>query len=35
MCEPDNPLSVAHVYMCLGLTTWDRLTYQGLVPEAD
>lgn len=35
MCEPDNPLSVAHVYMCLGLTTWGSLTYQGLVPEAD
>lgn len=25
-------LSVVHKYMCLGLTTWDDITYQDLIP---
>lgn len=27
-----NVCTFAHMYECLGLTTWDYITYQGLVP---
>lgn len=24
-----DPFSVAYVYMCLGLTSWEQITYEG------
>lgn len=30
-----NLLSIAHMYMCLGLTSWDWIIYQGLTSEDD
>lgn len=28
-----SPSGVAQIYMCLGLTDWDWITYQGLIPK--
>lgn len=30
-----DALAVAHLYMCLGLTDWDWITYWGLIPGTD
>lgn len=34
VCNLLNPLSIACIYKCAMLTTWDYLTDQGLIPDS-